>query len=72
MGGFLFGYDLSLISGAVIFLKQEFALSPFSFGAGRGRYQLASIPLAVRVCFFRLCSRGGKLLGGLLTCPYSH
>ena len=23
VGGFLFGYDLSLISGAVIFLKQE-------------------------------------------------
>jgi hypothetical protein len=30
-GGFLFGYDLSLISGAVIFLKQEWALSPAWF-----------------------------------------
>ncbi len=36
VGGFLFGYDLSLISGAVIFLKQEFALSPFWFGAVTG------------------------------------
>jgi sugar porter (SP) family MFS transporter len=33
VGGFLFGYDLSLISGAVIFLKQEFALTPLWFGA---------------------------------------
>jgi len=28
VGGFLFGYDLSLISGAIIFLKTEFALTP--------------------------------------------
>jgi sugar porter (SP) family MFS transporter len=33
VGGFLFGYDLSLISGAIVFLKEEFALSPFWFGA---------------------------------------
>ena len=32
VGGFLFGYDLSLISGAVIFLRMEFALTPFWFG----------------------------------------
>lgn len=33
VGGFLWGYDLSLISGAIIFLKEEFALTPFWFGA---------------------------------------
>ena len=33
VGGFLFGYDLSLISGAIIFLKAEFALNPFWMGA---------------------------------------
>ena len=36
VGGFLFGYDLSLISGAIIFLKTEFDLTPFWFGAVAG------------------------------------
>ena len=36
VGGFLFGYDLSLISGAIIFLKTEWALSPFWMGAVAG------------------------------------
>src|SRR5262245_45294787 len=36
LGGFLFGYDLSLISGAIIFLKQEFSLSPFWVGMVTG------------------------------------
>jgi sugar porter (SP) family MFS transporter len=36
VGGFLFGYDLSLISGAIVFLKVEFALTPFWFGVVAG------------------------------------
>jgi sugar porter (SP) family MFS transporter len=36
VGGFLFGYDLSLISGAVIFLKAEWNLTPFWVGAVTG------------------------------------
>ena len=36
VGGFLFGYDLSLISGAIIFLKQEWNLTPFVSGAVMG------------------------------------
>jgi len=36
VGGFLFGYDLSLISGAILFLKEEWALSPFWVGAVMG------------------------------------
>ncbi|MEI6392153.1 MAG: sugar porter family MFS transporter [Verrucomicrobiota bacterium] len=36
VGGFLFGYDLSLISGAIIFLKAEWSLSPFWVGAVTG------------------------------------
>jgi sugar porter (SP) family MFS transporter len=35
-GGFLFGYDLSLISGAIIFLKAEWHLAPFWVGAVAG------------------------------------
>jgi hypothetical protein len=33
LGGFVHGYGLSLISGAVIFLDREFSLSPFWCGA---------------------------------------
>jgi len=36
VGGFLFGYDLSLISGAIVFLKVEWNLSPFWMGAVTG------------------------------------
>ena len=36
IGGFLFGYDLSLISGAIIFLEEEFSLSPFWYGMVAG------------------------------------
>jgi sugar porter (SP) family MFS transporter len=36
VGGFLFGYDLSLISGAVIFLKAEWNLSPGGLGMVTG------------------------------------
>ena len=32
VGGFIFGYDLSIIAGASLFLKEEFALSPFWLG----------------------------------------
>ena len=32
VGGFLFGYDLSLISGAILFLTKEFSLSPLASG----------------------------------------
>ncbi|MGH9162711.1 MAG: sugar porter family MFS transporter [Vicinamibacteraceae bacterium] len=32
IGGFLFGYDLVIISGAQIYLRDQFALSPAQFG----------------------------------------
>ena len=36
VGGFLFGYEIQLISGAIIFLKKEFLLTPFWYGAVMG------------------------------------
>lgn len=36
LGGFLFGYDLSLISGAIIFLEETFSLTPFWVGMVAG------------------------------------
>ena len=36
LGGFLFGYDLSLVSGAIIFLKPEFSLPPGELGVVAG------------------------------------
>ena len=32
LGGFLFGYDISIISGALIFLEKEFQLTAFQTG----------------------------------------
>jgi sugar porter (SP) family MFS transporter len=43
VGGFLFGYDLSLISGAILFLKAEFSLTPFWFGAVAGSATLGCL-----------------------------
>ena len=34
VGGLLFGYDTAAISGAVIFIKQQFSLSTFPGRAG--------------------------------------
>ena len=36
VGGFLFGYEIQLISGAIVFLKAEFPLTPFWEGAVMG------------------------------------
>lgn len=36
IGGFLFGYDLSIISGSILFLKVEWNLSPIMMGAVTG------------------------------------
>lgn len=36
IGGFLFGYDLSIISGSILFLKEEWNLTPLMMGAVTG------------------------------------
>ncbi len=44
VGGLLFGYDLSIISGAVIFLEKEFSLGAMELGLAIGSATLGCIP----------------------------
>jgi len=44
VGGFLFGYDLSIISGAVLFLNKEFSLTAVQLGLVVGCASLGCIP----------------------------
>ncbi len=44
VGGLLFGYDLSIISGAVIFLEKEFSLTAMQLGLAMGSASLGCIP----------------------------
>ena len=53
VGGFLFGYDLSIISGAMLFLKLEFELTPDQVG-----FAIGSALLGCMV---------GPILGGTLS-----
>ena len=53
MGGFLFGYDLSIISGVMLFLKPEFGLTPDQVGLAIGSALLGCM--------------AGPILGGTLS-----
>jgi MFS transporter, SP family, galactose:H+ symporter len=44
LGGFIFGYELAVISGALLFLRQDFALSGFEQGALVGILPLGAVP----------------------------
>ena len=35
LGGLLFGYDIGVISGAILFIKTAFSLSPGLAGCGK-------------------------------------
>lgn len=43
VGGFLFGYDLAIVSGANLYLKEVFHLSPAAFGFATGSAALGCI-----------------------------
>jgi len=43
VGGFLFGYDLAIICGANLYLKEVFSLSPAAFGFATGSAALGCI-----------------------------
>ncbi len=53
VGGFLFGYDLSIISGAMLYIKPEFGLNPEQVGHAMGSALLGCM--------------AGPLLGGILS-----
>jgi len=53
VGGFLFGYDLSIISGVLLFLKPEFGLTPDQVGLAIGSALLGCM--------------AGPILGGTLS-----
>jgi len=53
VGGFLFGYDLSIISGAMLYIKPEFGLNPDQVGHAMGSALLGCM--------------AGPLLGGILS-----
>jgi MFS transporter, SP family, arabinose:H+ symporter len=43
VGGFLFGYDLAVVSGAIIFLQKQFSLNTFQVGFAIGSAQIGCI-----------------------------
>ena len=68
LGGFLFGYDLVIISGAQLFLRSEFALSPAEFGFATSSAMLGCIAgpfLGAWLCD-RLGRRGTLFITGVL------
>lgn len=68
VGGFLFGYDLSIISGAMLFLKPEFSLAPSQVGFAMGSALLGCMagPLLGAALGDRLGRKRTLVFAGLL------
>ena len=68
VGGFLFGYDLSIISGSIIFLKTEMYLTPQLMGLATGSATLGCIagPLLGLWCADALGRRNSLFIAGFL------
>jgi sugar porter (SP) family MFS transporter len=68
VGGFLFGYDLSIISGVMLFLKPEFGLTPDQVGLAIGSALLGCMagPLLGGTLSDRLGRKSTLIFAGLL------
>ncbi|HLN27856.1 MAG TPA: sugar porter family MFS transporter [Gemmataceae bacterium] len=68
IGGFLFGYDISIISGALIFLKSEFALDQHQEGFAVSSAALGCIigPLVAAALSDKIGRRGTLAVSALL------
>jgi sugar porter (SP) family MFS transporter len=68
VGGFLFGYDLSIISGSIIFLKSEMHLTPRLMGLATGSATFGCIagPLLGLWCVDALGRRNSLQMAGFL------
>jgi sugar porter (SP) family MFS transporter len=68
IGGFLFGYDLSIISGALIFLKSEFKLDEYQEGFAVSSAALGCIigPLLAAVISDKIGRRGTLAVAAIL------
>ena len=68
MGGFLFGYDISIISGALIFLKAEFQLDSFQEGFAVSSAALGCIagPLVAATLSDKVGRRGTLAFSAIL------
>jgi sugar porter (SP) family MFS transporter len=68
VGGFLFGYDLSIVSGAVIFLEREFSLTAGQLGFALGSASLGCIsgPLVAGWISDVIGRKKSLILAGLL------
>jgi len=68
IGGFLFGYDISIISGALIFLKSEFSLDPYQEGFAVSSAALGCIlgPLVAAALSDKIGRRGTLVVSAIL------
>ena len=68
LGGFLFGYDLSIISGAMLFIQEEFSLTPVEKGLAMGSALLGCMvgPLLGGALSDRLGRKRALIFAGLL------
>ena len=68
VGGFLFGYDLAIISGVTIFLNKEFALTPLQLGLATGSALAGCMvgPILGGIVCDRIGRRWTLILAGVL------